>query len=217
LAQSQLVIAIQENEAALFREGPVNYEVVTACMAAAKIPAEPPSAAPICAFLGSNNKPNAAAARWFAEQVWPLVLKSHSDAQFHIAGGVCKSVRELATDPSIKLMGVVDSISNFYGSSALVVVPLLEGSGVKIKLLEAVAHGRTCVTTSVGLDGLEILEPALAVANQPEEFAEAVVRLLANPSECKARGALAYKLAQQHLSPEACYGPLVERARRVCG
>jgi glycosyltransferase involved in cell wall biosynthesis len=215
LALSQVVIAIQENEAALFREERGNYEVITAGMAAARIPAVPPAEAAVCAFLGSNNKPNADAARWFATRVWPLVLRSHPDARFHIAGGVCKAVPELATHRSINLVGIVDSISDFYGSSALVVVPLLEGSGVKIKLLEAVAHGRTCVTTSVGLDGLEMLQPALAVANTPEVFADAVIRLLANPGERNSLGALAYKLAQQHLSPEACYGPLAERAHQA--
>jgi hypothetical protein len=90
-----------------------------------------------------------------------------------------------------------------------VVAPILQGSGIKIKILEAAGFGRPCVTTSVGLEGLEALQPALRVANTPETFAAETVRLLKIPVATEA-GRQILALAQTHLSVNACYDPVAD-------
>jgi len=90
------------------------------------------------------------------------------------------------------------------------VIPLIVGSGLKVKLVEAICHGRAAVTTSIGAQGLEpILAGIAAVTDEPERFASEVVDLLRNQDRlCKAE-ARALDVARRNFSAEVCYGGLL--------
>ena len=111
----------------------------------------------------------------------------------------------LAEDPSIEVTGFVDDVRPWLEGSAVVVVPMVSGSGVKNKLLEAMSIGRPIVTTSLGVESLDI-EPGrdLLVADDPAAYAEALDRLLGDP-ELQARlGAAARERVVATYSWDAC-------------
>ena len=94
------------------------------------------------------------------------------------------------------------------------IAPILQGSGIKIKILEAASFGRACVTTSVGLEGLEALQPALRVADTPQTFADEVTTLLSASTAAQV-GDQMLALARAHLSVETCYNPAAELLRSL--
>jgi glycosyltransferase involved in cell wall biosynthesis len=106
----------------------------------------------------------------------------------------------------VVLRGRLNDLKPEYAAAEVVVVPLLQGTGVKIKLVEACSFGKACVTTSVGLQGLPFLRDGVLEANEPASFAKAVIRVLDDPS---LREELQQRIATrvtQHLSPQSCYG-----------
>lgn len=157
-----------------------------------------------CLFVGSNNRPNQEGLEWFLANVWPEVLRLFPGATLDIAGNV--SVPDSAkTDPSIQYLGRVDHLANVYATASLAIVPLLSGSGMKIKVVEAAAHGTPIVTTSIGLQGLSILRNLVNVEDDPLSFARSAAASLGDPGRCLESGKALQTKVSEELSPEACY------------
>ena len=117
----------------------------------------------------------------------------------------------------MRLLGRVDDLNAEYGAAEVCVIPLLAGSGLKIKLIEALSHGRACVATSVGVQGVqELTDRAVLVADSPYEFAQAVMTLLQQPEQRKAMETQARTYVEEHLTPEKAYQPLVNRIQQHC-
>jgi glycosyltransferase involved in cell wall biosynthesis len=201
LSPADALIAIQQPEADVFARLLPGKPVVTAPMAVRPQPVPLPPAASAL-FVGSGHGPNIAGLRWFLEEVWPLVRQTTPDARLLIAGGVSRHF-PAPLPAGVTSLGRVDDIGEAYSRAAVVVAPIHQGSGVKIKILEAISFGRPCVTTSVGLEGLEAMQPALRVANTPQDFAAETSRLLADPQQTAAAGAALTRFARTQLSPEA--------------
>jgi glycosyltransferase involved in cell wall biosynthesis len=137
--------------------------------------------------------PNAEALRWFRDAVWPLLRAADPLATVDVAGP--RPPADLTawgdSDERVRVHGFVDDLDGLYASAAVFIVPLHAGSGVRVKVLEALAAGVPVVSTSVGIDGLDLLAGEhVLVADRPEEFAQAVRTLLHEP-ELRQRLALA--------------------------
>jgi glycosyltransferase involved in cell wall biosynthesis len=134
----------------------------------------------IC-FIGSlGYAPNAEAAIYFHHEVLPKVLTSSPDARFVVVGMKApEQVLALHDGRSCTVADSVPDVAPYLEAATLVVVPLLRGAGTKLKVLEALAHGKAVVSTSVGAEGLE-LRPGvdLEIADDAESFARACIRLL---------------------------------------
>lgn len=125
---------------------------------------------------------NETAVLWFYTEVLPLLKKNHPGLKFFIVGdNPPESIRNLESDSSITVTGRVESIYPYLDGADLLIAPLRFGSGIKIKILEAMAAGVPVVTTSIGAEGLGI-EPGchMGVEDTPEGFAVAVTELLAS-------------------------------------
>jgi glycosyltransferase involved in cell wall biosynthesis len=126
-------------------------------------------------------EPNAAAALWFAQHVWPRVRAARHDATLVLVGASpTRQVRDLAErDRSIDVTGSVADVKPFLWQSAVSVAPLFVARGLQNKVLEAVAAGLPTVVTSAVLNGLpaEVL-PACSVADTADAFADHVIGLL---------------------------------------
>lgn len=153
-------------------------------------------------FLASfGHQPNVDAALYFAESILPLIRKRMPDAEFVVAGRNPPSVLQHAEDQGITCLGFVEDVSAFYGSVDVVVAPIRYGGGIKIKVLEAMACGKPVVTTSVGAEGVvETGEEALLVADDPAEFAEAVVALLSDDQRRASQGEQARQVIERRFS-----------------
>ncbi len=132
-------------------------------------------------FVGAlEYGPNVDAVTWFVREVLPRVRARHPGARFVMAGARPReAVRALDNGADIVVAGSVPDLEPYYRRAALVVVPMRLGGGTRIKVLEALAHGKALVTTSVGAEGLSLTRgEALAIADGPEALADACVRLL---------------------------------------
>jgi glycosyltransferase involved in cell wall biosynthesis len=131
-------------------------------------------------FVGAmRHQPNASGARWYAEQVHPLVVEAVPGATFEIVGAdPPPDVAALAND-SVTVTGRVDSVTPHLTRASVAVVPLAAGGGTRLKLLEAFAAGVPVVSTSVGAEGLDVQRDRdLLIAGTPRGFADAVIRVL---------------------------------------
>lgn len=128
--------------------------------------------------------PNVDAISHFAESIYPLIKREIPEVTFSVVGANPSSEMKALgdSDPSIRVTGFVDDIRTSAESTAAFVVPLRIGSGMRVKILDAMAMGLPVVTTTIGCEGISLNpgEHAL-VADRPEEFANAVIHLLQNP------------------------------------
>ena len=167
-----------------------------------------------CLFVGSSIATNTQGIAWFLREVWPLILRQQPQATLHICGTVCETLAQFAA-PNVRLLGRVDDLNAEYGAAEVCIIPLLAGSGLKIKLIEALSHGRACVSTSVGVQGVrDLTDRAVLLADTPTEFAEAVMTLLQQPEKRRRLEDRARRYVTEHLSPEKVYQPFVERICR---
>lgn len=153
-------------------------------------------------FLASfSHQPNVDAALYFAESVLPLIRKLMPTAEFVVAGRNPPSLLLDAKDKGVTCLGFVEDVPAFYGSVDVVVAPIRYGGGIKIKVLEAMACGKPVVTTSVGAEGIaEAGEGAFLVADDPAEFAEAVVALLSDKDRRASLGEQARQVIERRFS-----------------
>ena len=130
--------------------------------------------------------PNADGIRWFLNEVFPLVRKQVPDATLTIIGhNPPQDFIELAErNPGIiKVTGYVDDLRPYLEESALMVVPVRAGGGMRVRILEAFSYAMPVVTTTVGLEGISGMpEHDVLVADTPVDFAYRTLELLANPS-----------------------------------
>lgn len=127
--------------------------------------------------------PNVDAALWLAEEIFPVILREAPAARLVIAGAdPAPDVLRLARLPGVSVTGRVPSMQERLLSATVAVAPLRSGSGMQLKVLEAMALGTPVVATPFAVGGLRARHGEhLCVAESAEEFAWHVVRLLANP------------------------------------
>ncbi len=130
--------------------------------------------------------PNADGIRWFLKDVFPLVRKGVPDATLTIIGKNPPQdfVEQAEENPGIiKVTGYVDDLVPYLEESALMVVPVRAGGGMRVRILEAFAYAMPVVTTTVGLEGIQgTPDHDVIVADTPADFADHTIELLQNPS-----------------------------------
>lgn len=135
-------------------------------------------------FLGNfRHPPNVEALEFCLAQVLPEVRALRPGVRFLVAGAAPPAaLRGLVEQHGAEDLGPVDEVRNILARYAVFVAPIRRGSGVRVKILEAFAAGIPVVSTALGVEGLCGPDDGLAeVADRPEDFAEAVVRLLQDP------------------------------------
>ncbi len=140
-------------------------------------------------FLGlMSYEPNAEAVLWFINEIFPRIRSGFPKAAITIAGAEpAGPVRALDNGESIRVTGAVTDVLPYYQQNSVMVVPLRQGGGSRLKILEAFAAGMPVVSTSKGAEGLEVENGIhLLIADRPASFAAAVGRLLADRELCTA-------------------------------
>ena len=140
-------------------------------------------------FLGSwRHDPNRVAVEWFVRYVLPLILVQEPGAMLVIAGSDPPPEHTYADHAAhMEMLGYVEDIREPLARYAIFVCPILSGSGVRVKLLEAYAAGIPVVSTKVGAEGLAVKDGEFcALADDPDEFAARVVALLRDPERAAA-------------------------------
>jgi GT2 family glycosyltransferase len=129
-------------------------------------------------FIGGyNHAPNVDAVIYFVEQIFPLIRKKINGIRFLIIGShVPDSIAKLDGD-GVDVVGYVDDIKPYFDNIMLSVAPLRYGAGVKGKINSSMSFGVPVVSTTVGVEGMWLQEGEVAVADDPESFADAVVQI----------------------------------------
>lgn len=146
---------------------------------------------PTVVFVGNFwHAPNVDAVVWFVGDVWPAIASAVPEARLWLAGvNVWSKVEALGDVAGVVVRGFVDDLVSLYDDASVVVAPIRYGAGVKGKVCEALADAVPVVSTTAGIEGLD-LRPGqdLAVADQAAPFAAAVVHLLTYHEEAAAMG-----------------------------
>lgn len=151
---------------------------------------------------GFGHPPNVDAACWLVREILPRIRQRMNNVQLLLVGSnPTDEVKALAGD-GVEVLGYVDdaTLESLYRSTRVVVAPLRFGAGVKLKVLEAMAHGVPVVTTSVGAQGLPGLDAILPVSDAPEQISDALVDLMADDDRWNSVAGAAKKYIDQHFS-----------------
>lgn len=216
LRDANVAIAIQPDDARAFGELVGESRVVVLPMPIKPAPRGGTQIAGRLLFVGSDAEQNVLGIRWFVDNVLPLIRHVVPEATCEVVGTVARTVE---AGPGLLRTGFVESLQSAYAGASVVIVPLLAGSGLKIKLVEALAHGRAVVTTSTGLQGVVSDEhvPFGLRADSAKDFAAACVQLLNDQPLRRAKEAEAQAWVAAHYSPDVAVAPFVDRVTQLLG
>lgn len=148
-------------------------------------------------FVGQSTDPNRAAIKWFFEQVWPLI--AHRGYRFKIVGPIEELVRrelpELYQAFRSYFVGPAAELAPFYRAARCVIAPMVSGTGISIKTIEALALGKPFVGTSKAYRGMpmdRIEQAGLQAHDTPQTFADAIVHTLSAEQFASAASRAAY-------------------------
>ncbi len=131
-------------------------------------------------YLASRMKFNVTGMQWFLDNVWPLLKEKN--IQLIIGGTVCEELK--VDDANIHLLGRVDSLEEFYANGDIVINPVYQGTGLKIKTFEALSYGKATIVHPHSMTGIFDQQHApLFSAEEPQKWVEVIEQLLANPQE----------------------------------
>ncbi len=214
LSAADLIVAIHEDDAATFREMVPQAGIICVPMAG-KLHLHPKEqhVPGRCLFVGSDIAHNVQGLQWFLNDVWSSILQQYPSASLHVCGSVCGQFSRAYKQ--VQFLGRVDTLEHEYGAASVCIIPLIAGSGLKIKLVEALSHGRACVSTTIGLQGVqELADKAVLVAAIPETFANAVITVLKDTKKRQKMEQEARRYVAENLSPENTYKPFVKQIER---
>lgn len=148
--------------------------------------------------LGALNwMPNVQAIEWYLKEIWPGLHKQFPKLRFYIAGRDMPAWLSKLEAVGVEAIGEVPSAVAFMNSKSIMVVPLLSGSGMRIKIIEGMALGKTIVSTSIGAEGIAYEDGKnIFIADEPEDFINAIKKCINNPEFASKIGKNARLLAE---------------------
>jgi glycosyltransferase involved in cell wall biosynthesis len=162
-------------------------------------------------FLGAFDwEPNVEAVKWFIDAIFPILLKDNPELEFHVAGRKSKDIPVEYRRKNVIIHGFVEDPLEFIAENGLFVAGLQSGSGIKMKILEAMSIGAPCVLTTKAAEGLAI-ESIIPVHKNKESFITDIQHLLNNKDKCFQRGEIGKQYIQAHFSSELVYEILEEQ------
>ena len=135
-------------------------------------------------FIGGfGHAPNLDAVEWFVERILPLVKRELPDIALHVVGSEPPRRLTRLRSRCVRVLGYVPDVTPLFESTRVFVSPLRYGAGMKGKIGESMSRGVPVVTTSVGAEGMMLLDGENALlADEPDDFANAVLRLYSDES-----------------------------------
>jgi len=166
-------------------------------------------------FIGGMDWiPNREGIQWFLDNVWPLVLKKIPDARFYLAGRNFPADLLQLEQQGVVIMGEVDDARSFILSKSVSICPLFAGSGMRVKIVEAMALGRAVISTTIGAESLMYTQGVdLLIADEPGLFASHIVHVLMNKSLRVSLGKSAQQRVLTTYDNRSICGQIIELAR----
>jgi glycosyltransferase involved in cell wall biosynthesis len=155
---------------------------------------------PTLFHLGSMDwGPNREGIEWFLSEVWPDIEELNSELRFYIAGkNMPKHLFNYDSD-NVVVEGQVFDAVEFMNSKAIMIVPLLSGSGMRVKILEGMAMSKCVIATTIAAEGIQCEHGKdILLADSPDEFYRCILQCITNPAKWKEIGDNARKTAERH-------------------
>jgi glycosyltransferase involved in cell wall biosynthesis len=159
---------------------------------------------PTLFHLGSMDWiPNREGIEWFLDEVWPDIEELNSELRFYIAGRhMPKKFFEYDSD-NVVVEGEIFDAVEFMNSKAIMIVPLLSGSGMRVKILEGMAMSKCIIATTIAAEGIACQHGKdILLADSPDEFYRYILQCLTQPKKWKEIGEQARKTVEReyHIS-----------------
>jgi glycosyltransferase involved in cell wall biosynthesis len=155
---------------------------------------------PTLFHLGTMDwRPNKEGLEWFLYEIWPDIEKLNSELRFYIAGkNMQREFFEYDSD-NVVVEGEVFDAVDFMNSKAIMIVPLLSGSGMRVKIIEGMAMSKCVIATTIAAEGIEYQHGKdILIANTADEFYRSILQCITNPNQWREIGANARKTAEKH-------------------
>jgi glycosyltransferase involved in cell wall biosynthesis len=209
LHRGELVIAIQDEEREAIRKMIPDRKVITVGIDfdLPQAANAPDSADPnALLFVASGNRLNNRGLREFLERSWPSIRAQCPNAQLRVVGKVKPGID---APTGVSLLGFVLNLEQEYRRAALVINPVIAGTGLKIKTVEALSRGKPLVAFPNGVEGIpNSSPPAFLLARDWPEFSRESIRALTSSELRQGLGAAARKLVEERFATEAVYRDL---------
>ncbi len=172
---------------------------------------EPPEANSLCHIGAMDWIPNQESIAWLLDSVWPVIHREVPQAHLYLAGRKMPAKWMRANIEGVTVVGEVDDASEFIRGKQINIVPLLSGSGIRVKIIEAMAAGKIVVTTTVGAQGINYTDGVdILIANTPDEFARQIKRCLSDAAYCQSVGEAAARLIRVQYNGQKLADKLIE-------
>jgi glycosyltransferase involved in cell wall biosynthesis len=217
LLKSDLIIAIQSNEARLFRKlvperrvitVGIDYDIVPEIDDGKVVPGR-------ILVVGSDNPLNVHGLNEFYRHAWPAIRNRNPEAVLRVVG---KIGNHLSTrDDRVRIAGWVEDLDEEYREAAVVINPTVAGTGLKIKSVEALCKAKPLLATPNSVEGLDYTGDApFVVCRDWKEFSESILALLASEEKRRELQERALRFARENFSAETIYAPLGESLAPLC-
>lgn len=154
---------------------------------------------PVSLFtIGAMNWiPNAEGVKWFLQHVWPEVHKEFPSLKYYLAGREMPDWMMRTAFPNVEVLGEVPDAREFIDAHGIMIVPLLSGSGIRIKIIEGMAAGKPVLSTLIGAEGIDCTHGKnILIANAPCEFIDMISLCINDMDRCMKVGEEARKLIE---------------------
>jgi polysaccharide biosynthesis protein PslH len=198
------------------RKPSAEVEIVPVCLDPGDYPAAPLDGPPVAGLIGTAAwPPTRNAIERLLGDVWPEVRRRLPDARLVIAGRGTEELKVSAAE-GVEVLGEIPSAVEFLRGLSLLLYPLDRGSGVKVKVLEAIAVGLPVVTTPLGAEGIDGGD-GIVVEEETDRLAAAAVAVLRDAGERRQRGIAARSAFERRYTPVPATEPLADLYRRMLG
>lgn len=155
--------------------------------------------------------PNKLGVNWLLNDVWPKVMRQNPDLELHLAGRSMDDKLAKHKQPGVFIHGAVADAVAFRAEHGTMLVPLLSGSGLRIKIIEGLSEGLPIISTTIGAEGIKVTDTKdILLADTAEAFAAAILQMAADQSLSSQIGKNAATLAAKNYQNSTIINNLVQ-------
>lgn len=172
---------------------------------------------PVFYHIGSMDwGPNEQGMRWFIQDIMPYIKKEYPEFVFRIAGKKMPAYFFEQEDRNLIVDGEVDDALKYHEDKTIMIVPVLSGGGIRVKIIEAMALGKTIISTTIGAEGIPYTDGEnILIADTREEFATQINKCIHLPELGKKIGANAKLLATENYDCNTTAKNMIQFYKRI--